>query len=290
MLIVASQGRRFDYDFMRALCNSSGAVPIVSKDAIKRMCSIRSDSSEDHVLMEWTLILELQASGSCKFCIPVVIGAVATDLDAPTIANFFDGDPLSSLPDVVAEKSVNEVEQFLLSAGYTPSQQLRLRSVRETVRLLLKNMAIFTWEALANVVPAPSLSLAPAQMNSHSRELFGLHRVIADRILKVVESSVPDVPSSLTPPSPLASDPSQTLSSPPPVPPATPPSSTVTPSARMISLLCVHLLRALCIYHVTLLQAHPLRLSTPMNSGHWSRNLRRSASSTLMSMPLFALN
>ena len=229
---IVSQGRRFDHDFMRALCNSNGAVPIVSKDAIKRMIDIRSDSSEDHVLMEWTLILELQAIGLCKFCIPVVIGAVATDPALPAIANFFDGDPLSSLPDVVAEKSVNEVEQFLLSSGYAPSQQLRTRSVKETVRLLLKNMAIFTWEALSSIVPAPSLSVAPALMNSHSRELFGLHRLIADRILEVVERSAIDLPSTPSSSSPLANQTSQTLSH-----RATPPSNPVTPIA------CVLLLR-----------------------------------------------
>ena len=214
---------------MHALCNSSGAVPIVSKDAIKRMVDIRSDSAEDHVLMEWTLILELQAIGSCTFCIPVVIGTVSSDPALPAIANFFDGDPLSSLPDLVAEKSVNEVEQFLVSLGYAPSQQLRSRTVRETVRLLLKNMAIMTWEIPASAVPAPSLSLSPAQTNnSHSRELFGLHRVIADRILKVVESSALDGLSTPAPSSPHAS---RTFGL------RTPSSNSVTPSACAL-LLC----------------------------------------------------
>ncbi len=254
-LFIDSQGRRFDHDFMRALCNSNGAVPIVSKDAIKRMVAIRSDSSEDHVLMEWTLILELQAIGLCKFCIPVVIGVVATDPALPAIANFFDGDPLSSLPDVVAEKSVNEVEQFLLSSGYAPSQQLRTRSVKETVRLLLKNMAIFTWEALSSTVPAPSLSVAPALMNSHYRELFGLYRVIADRILEVVERSAVDLPSTPSSSSPLANQTSQTLSY-----LATPPSDAVTPIACALLFQIIPFLDINCIHRPTLLQLHPLRL------------------------------
>jgi hypothetical protein len=238
---------------MRALCNSSGAVPIVSKDAIKRMVDIRSDSSEDHVLMEWTLILELQTIGICKFCIPVVIGAVVADPALPAIANFFDDDPLSSLPDIVAAKTVNEVEQFLLRSGFTPSQQLRSRSVRETVRLLLKNMAIFTWEALASIVPAPSLSPAHAQMNSHSREMFGLHRMIADRILRVAESSVSDVPSTPTLPHTPTSIQSLSL-------PATPPSSAVTPFACALILCSVSIFGTKCIYRTIVLQGLPLRL------------------------------
>ena len=237
--MLAMQGRRFDYDFMRALCNSNGAVPIVSKDAIKRMISIRSDSSEDHVLMEWTLILELQAIGCCKFCIPVVIGAIASDPTMPAIGNFFDGDPLSSLPDIVAEKSVKEVEQFLLSAGYTPSQQLRSRSVRETVRLILKNMAIMTWEVLATTVHAQPLSPVSAQINSHSRELFGLHSDIADRILRVIEGSITDSLAEHS--SPLAID-SWTHSSSPPLIPATPTSSS---NPLSCALLCTALFFAI---------------------------------------------
>jgi hypothetical protein len=254
LIFIFLQGRRFDHDFMRALCNSNGAVPIVSKDAIKRMFEIRSDSSEDHVLMEWTLILELQAIGVCKFCIPVLIGAVATDPALPAIANFFDGDPLSSLPDVVAEKSVNEVEQFLLSSGYAPSQQLRMRSVKETVRLLLKNMAILTWEALSLSVPASSSSVAPALMNSHSRELFGLHRIIADRILEVVERSVVDLPLTPSSSSPLANQTSPIFSY-----RASPPSNPVAPVAcallRFIPLLDIN-----DVYLSTSLQVHPLRV------------------------------
>jgi len=143
-------GRRFDLDFMNALLCSTGAVPIVSLHALERMRKIDRDSPEDHLLMEWCLILELQLAGRLKFCVPLLVGKVE---EGPAIGNFFASDPLSTLPQVVPTKTVEEVKSFLASKGWEPSRELESRTVQETVKRLSKNMAIQVCELVSSQGP-----------------------------------------------------------------------------------------------------------------------------------------
>ncbi|EKX45745.1 hypothetical protein GUITHDRAFT_108203 [Guillardia theta CCMP2712] len=178
-------GRRFDHDFMRALSSSVGAVPIVSLDALQRMFSLLPDSPEDHVLMEWSLILELQAAGRLKFCLPVLLGRVCKDEGGPPIRSFFEDDPISRLPDHVPNKTVAEVNKFMVAHHLTPSPDLEKRTVRDIVKLLSKNVALLLWEASIG-----HGSASPPDMSDvHARELFGLFDHIASKVTNALEAS-----------------------------------------------------------------------------------------------------
>eukprot|EP00960_Hanusia_phi_P002138 61712-Hanusia_phi.AAC.2 len=166
-------GRRFDLDFMNALLCSTGAVPIVSLDALERMKRINRDSPEDHLLMEWSLILELQAAGRLKFCVPVLVGKVE---EGSAIGNFFADDPFSTLPQVVPTQTVEEVKSFLASKGLETSRELESRTVQQTVKKLSKNMAIQACE----LASSHGKGLA---IDSHM-PFFTLYERIAQEIMK----------------------------------------------------------------------------------------------------------
>eukprot|EP00300_Choanocystis_sp_HF-7_P021595 c20801_g1_i8.p1 GENE.c20801_g1_i8~~c20801_g1_i8.p1 ORF type:complete len:361 (-),score=107.41 c20801_g1_i8:39-1121(-) len=53
-------GRPFDHDFVRALVKSRVAAPIVSWGALMRMATLKRSSPVDNVLLEWTVMVELQ--------------------------------------------------------------------------------------------------------------------------------------------------------------------------------------------------------------------------------------
>eukprot|EP00300_Choanocystis_sp_HF-7_P021591 c20801_g1_i1.p1 GENE.c20801_g1_i1~~c20801_g1_i1.p1 ORF type:complete len:395 (-),score=124.27 c20801_g1_i1:39-1223(-) len=53
-------GRPFDRDFVQALIKSRVAVPIVSWGALVRMATLTNDSPVDNLLLEWTVMVELQ--------------------------------------------------------------------------------------------------------------------------------------------------------------------------------------------------------------------------------------
>eukprot|EP00960_Hanusia_phi_P068821 766941-Hanusia_phi.AAC.3 len=178
-------GRRFDHDFMRALSCSVGAVPVISLDALQRMFVNQPDGPEDHVLMEWSLILELQAARRLKFCLPVLIGRVCKDEGGPPIRSFFEDDPFSRLPEHVPTKTVAEVKSFMLAHHLTPSPDLERRTVRDIVKLLSKNVALLLWEASIGHGSAGG----PGTLDVHARELFGLFDHIANSITNALEAS-----------------------------------------------------------------------------------------------------
>ena len=74
------------------------------------------DSEPDNVLIEWTLIAELQQCGSLHFVLPVMIGLVTPDMlqgNGSFVTNFFSEDMISKLPDIVCTKVVSRVAELL---------------------------------------------------------------------------------------------------------------------------------------------------------------------------------
>ncbi|EKX40949.1 hypothetical protein GUITHDRAFT_112954 [Guillardia theta CCMP2712] len=176
-------GRRFDLDFMKAMACTSLAVPLVSSHALARMFSLNEGSAEDHVLMEWCLILELQLSGQLRSCLPVIIGPVSSDLDRDPIGNFFADDPLARLPDIVPRRTVEEVKKFMSNNNLVPSAQLEERTVRSIVKELTKNLAVLTW----TLADSHGQSVLP-RSDTHARELFGLFEQVAKSVIKAYEA------------------------------------------------------------------------------------------------------
>ena len=68
------------------------------------------------MLIEWTLIVELQQCGSLHFVLPVMIGLVTPDTlqgNGSFVTNFFSEDMISTLPDIVCTKVVSRVAELL---------------------------------------------------------------------------------------------------------------------------------------------------------------------------------
>ena len=82
-------GLRFDETFMRGLARSLVAVPLVTADALARMCKNDSEQHIDHVLLEWWLALVLaQAEDTTlRYILPIFCGEVG-DQDWEALSPF----------------------------------------------------------------------------------------------------------------------------------------------------------------------------------------------------------
>ena len=176
-------GRRFDYDFMLAMTNCLGVVPLVSSHALVRMASTDHQSVVDNVLLEWSLALELQKAGRLRFVLPILIGTIGTLEGKELIANLWQEKPLEKLPNVVPVKLAEKVDKFLRENGLTPSGELFTRTVRQVVEELTQNQALLTWK----MATTHGGSHCMAQ---HDIEMFGLYGAVANAILELVNRYV----------------------------------------------------------------------------------------------------
>ena len=91
------KGRNFRVDFMEALFASSGAMLMVSEDALQRMIS-SGDCNNDNVLLGWALIWHLGKMKHLSFVLPLLCGAWPKAARATTGPARFDRTILEKLP------------------------------------------------------------------------------------------------------------------------------------------------------------------------------------------------
>ena len=137
-------GRNFKIDFCEAVIHSTGIVLIVSKSALQNMLTLKQDSPADNLLIEWTLASELQDARILEFCLPVMIGDVSED--TASITNLFADGILDQLPEIACASVTTQVEMLLRKNGHVPSLALHTRTVRGTVKRLLENLGVLTWD------------------------------------------------------------------------------------------------------------------------------------------------
>jgi hypothetical protein len=130
-------GRNFQKDFAEAAMHSTVMVLIVSKAALKKMCTLKADSPEDNLLLEWSLALELLESSHLPFCLPVMIGQASED--TASISNLFAEGILDQLPEITCKRVTEKVEELMRQNDLEPSPKLHTRTVRGTVNELISS-------------------------------------------------------------------------------------------------------------------------------------------------------
>ena len=140
-------GCRFDDDFLQALVTSTVAVPMVSSAALVPMTKLKADSPVDNLLVELSLLVELQAVRKKKEdhhqrIVPLMMGTVTEKPGWPvSVSNLFE-DPASpdasepiveQLPAVVVTEVVAIVREVLRRYNLKPSPALATRTVKATV-------------------------------------------------------------------------------------------------------------------------------------------------------------
>ena len=223
------------------------AVPLVSHAALQRMRGLGPDSAVDNVLLEWTLIIELLRAGSRKYCLPVLIGRVATDAHAAEgcrgcyFASLFDGDLLGgALPDQPVAAVAASAAVVLRSLGLEPSPDLAGRTVRGTVKAVTDCLGVLAWETPGNAPDGGGGGVIAGVRSVHEQArlrqaLFGL---CSERVLDRVEMAIgreggPEVASR---PATLASIASVQARAPPASPPlpGSPPAAAVPAAAKLL--------------------------------------------------------
>jgi hypothetical protein len=206
--------RDFQSDFADALLSSSLPVVLMSSAALVKMAVLKAGSYIDNLLLEWTIIADLKATGVIKHCLvilfgahnrlagscaevlgdifkqkmPDVLAAVANDKsydrvrDAlASVADIDCKDIFSVLPDV-AVKSVNDKARSVLQThGLPTSPDIESRSVRQVVESLKLCMGVEAWEE------------AKKTNSSHANEetLRAVTRHCAHQICSILEKEKP---------------------------------------------------------------------------------------------------
>ena len=137
------EGRNFKIDFSEGAIHSTVMVLIMSKAAMQKMKNLKTDS-EDNVLLEWTLALELVENSSLPRCLPVMIGDVSEDTGS--ITNLFADGIVDQLPEITCTCVIQQVEDLLRTNGHEPSPKLHTRTVRSTVKKLLESLGVPAWK------------------------------------------------------------------------------------------------------------------------------------------------
>ncbi len=216
--------RDFQLDFADALLSSSLPVILMSSAALLKMAVLKAGSNIDNLLLEWTIIAELKATGVIKHCLvilfgahnrlagscaevlgdifkqkmPDVLAAVANDKSydrvreaLASVADIDIKDIFSVLPDV-AVKSVNDKARGILQAhGLPTSPDIESRSVRQVVESLKLCIGVEAWEE------------AKKTNSSHANEeiVRAVTRHCADQICSILEKEKPRSALAYVPPS-----------------------------------------------------------------------------------------
>jgi GTPase SAR1 family protein len=220
--------RDFQQDFADALLASSLPVILMSSAALLKMVPLKADSPIDNLLLEWTLIADLQATGSIRHCLIILFGthnklagscadvlgdiwkqkmtavlaAVANDQSydkaRSALSSAADLDSkiiFDVLPDV-AVKSVNDKARCILQAhGLPASPDIDTRSVRAVINSLKPYLGIEAWEEAKKVT------------SSHASEeaLRAVIQHCSDKVCSILEKDKPvSAKMALAAPSPIA--------------------------------------------------------------------------------------
>jgi GTPase SAR1 family protein len=172
--------RDFQSDFTDALLSSKLPVVLMSSAALLKFVPLKADSYVDNLLLEWTIIADLKASGIIKNCLvvffgahnklagrcaevlgdiftqkmPEVLAAVASDRNyesarkaLASVVDLDSKDIFSVLPDVAVKRVNDKTRCILLAHGLPVSPDIDSRSVREVVNSLKSYMlGVEAWE------------------------------------------------------------------------------------------------------------------------------------------------
>eukprot|EP01043_Picozoa_sp_COSAG02_P111886 COSAG02_NODE_48057_length_336_cov_1.097046_1_plen_112_part_11 len=67
-------GQRFDINFATGLARSTVFTTLISASCLKGFVELEQEDTEDFVLAEWIMALELQSRGVVKAILPIVMG------------------------------------------------------------------------------------------------------------------------------------------------------------------------------------------------------------------------
>jgi GTPase SAR1 family protein len=206
--------RDFQSDFADALLSSSLPVVLMSSAALLKMAVLSTSSFIDNLLLEWTIIADLKATGVIKHCLviffgahnklasscadvlgdifeqkmPDVLAAVENDKTYDTVrkalapvADLENKDIFSVLPDV-AVQSINDKARCILHAhGLPVSPDISSRSVRQVVESLKLCIGVKTWEEAKKVNSS----------HAHEETLRVITRHCAHQICSILEKDRP---------------------------------------------------------------------------------------------------
>ena len=138
------QGRRFDYDFAKAICNSSMVIPILSYDALELLGN-HNPEKVDNMLLEWVLGIECFQSNSStlKGIFPLAIGSRKDAEENCIAANFRIAKAAEFLPKMIPAKTLLEAETHLkkynlFSEDSTAKEKFHARTIYDIVDSMMK--------------------------------------------------------------------------------------------------------------------------------------------------------
>ena len=150
------KGRKFTNDFAHALCNSTVFMPIVSVDALTKLC--KHNSSEiDNVLLEWIIALECASSDYSPLSkiFPIFIGPRADVIGTvcSSIGDLFLSEQYRDIPtSIIPVTTLHLASRLLNENGITIKDTVRFhsRSVKSIIAELTDWNGFPTWLCLPN--------------------------------------------------------------------------------------------------------------------------------------------
>jgi hypothetical protein len=145
--------------FVKSLKNSFIMIPVVSSDALAKMCLMKSEDDEDNVLIEWICGLvccKSNESGHNKSptptqtrlrkIIPICFGTYGND---GIIRNFFEENMIDKLPSIVPTACINKAKQLLTRNGVTVNFDIvENKTVKLIVQEITRFLCVCAWEVL----------------------------------------------------------------------------------------------------------------------------------------------
>jgi heat shock protein 1/8 len=150
-------GDNFQLYFVKSLKNSLIMTPIVSSDALAKMCLMKSEDDEDNVLIEWICGLVCCKSNETahnksatptqtrlRKIIPICFGSYGND---GIIRNFFEDNLIEKLPSIVPNACIKKAKQLLTRNGVTVSFDIvENKSVKLIVQEITRFLCVCAWE------------------------------------------------------------------------------------------------------------------------------------------------
>ena len=168
------EGRRFDFDFMTAMTNSTVVVPLVSWDALQRMLKVQPNTPDracDNVLLEWCLAMELLEQHRLKCVLPIMVGKI----EGGVISNLFASGEKERLPHITCDPEIKKVREYLEKMGWRESARLKTMTVKGVVDSICSCLGIMLWDLQAS---------HGSSVNSDHTGQFGLFEAAAAKIMQ----------------------------------------------------------------------------------------------------------
>jgi hypothetical protein len=170
------EGRRFDFDFMTAMTNSTVVVPLVSWDALQRMLKVQPNTPDracDNVLLEWCLAMELLEQHKLKCVLPIMVGKI----EGGVISNLFASGEKDRLPHIICDPEIKKVREYLEKMGWRESARLKTMTIKGVVDSICSCLGIMLWDLQAS-------HGSPVDSASDNTGQFGLFEAAAAKIMQ----------------------------------------------------------------------------------------------------------